>query len=113
MEDYLSSKRMEKGGIESNINLPKSNVIKYFFEDGTWIALRPSGTEPKVKFYFGVTGSSLQESKEKLTKVESQFMEIVNQKIADLSNNKVLQAKNTESEKFGFRVFLNIYFMVS
>ena len=76
---------MEKGGIESNINLPKSNVIKYFFEDGTWIALRPSGTEPKVKFYFGVTGSSLQESKEKLTKVESQFMEIVNKKIADLS----------------------------
>ena len=85
VEDYLSSKRMEKGGIESNINLPKSNVIKYFFEDGTWIALRPSGTEPKVKFYFGVTGSSLQESKEKLTKVESQFMEIVNKKIADLS----------------------------
>ena len=85
VEDYLSSKRMEKGGIESNINLPKSNVIKYFFEDGTWIALRPSGTEPKVKFYFGVTGSSLQESKEKLTKVESQFMAIVNKKIADLS----------------------------
>ena len=85
VEDYLSSKRVEKGGIESNINLPKSNVIKYFFEDGTWIALRPSGTEPKVKFYFGVTGSSLQESKEKLAKVESQFMEIVNKKIADLS----------------------------
>ena len=67
------------------MELPKSNVIKYYFEDGSWIALRPSGTEPKVKFYFGVIGSSLKESKENLNKIENQFMDIVHKKIADLS----------------------------
>ena len=45
--------------LKASINLPKSNVIKYYFEDGTWDCLRPSGTEPKVKFYFGVIGIKL------------------------------------------------------
>ena len=38
--------------------LPKSDVLKFFFEDGSWIAVRPSGTEPKVKAYYGIKGSS-------------------------------------------------------
>ncbi len=61
---------------ETPINLPKSNVIKLYFEDGTTIAVRPSGTEAKVKFYFGVVASSLKEAEampeilyEKLKKV--------------------------------------------
>ena len=37
---------------EYTINLPKSNVIKLYFEDGSWMAVRPSGTEPKIKFYY-------------------------------------------------------------
>ncbi|WP_338470546.1 phospho-sugar mutase [Niallia sp. XMNu-256] len=86
VEDYLSSVKTEMDGTEKPIELPKSNVIKYHFEDGTWVCLRPSGTEPKMKFYFSVTGSSLNESKEKLATVESQFMELVDQKIAELSN---------------------------
>lgn len=85
VEDYLSSTRIEADGTEKTISLPKSNVIKYYFEDGTWLCLRPSGTEPKVKFYFSVYGNSLIESKEKLTAVESEFMELINKKIAELS----------------------------
>ncbi|KAA9031615.1 phospho-sugar mutase [Niallia endozanthoxylica] len=85
VEDYLTSSRIEADGAEKAITLPKSNVLKYYFEDGTWICLRPSGTEPKVKFYFSVHGSSLQESKQKLENIEKKFMELVEQKIADLS----------------------------
>lgn len=85
VEDYLSSIRTEADGTEKVIDLPKSNVIKYYFEDSTWIALRPSGTEPKVKFYFSVCGSSLEEGKQKLTQIEQQFMDLVDQKIINLS----------------------------
>ena len=35
-------------------NLPKSDVLKFILEDGSWIAIRPSGTEPKIKFYYGI-----------------------------------------------------------
>jgi phosphoglucomutase len=85
VEDYLSSIRTDADGTEKVIDLPKSNVIKYHFEDSTWIALRPSGTEPKVKFYFSVCSSSLEESKQKLSQIEQQFMDLVDQKVTDLS----------------------------
>lgn len=49
-------------GIDS---LPKSDVLKYFLKDGSWFAVRPSGTEPKIKFYFGVCGKSQEEAQEK------------------------------------------------
>lgn len=84
-EDYLTSIRTNADGTSNSIQLPKSNVLKYYLEDGTWICLRPSGTEPKVKFYFSVNSGSLQESKEKLARVEQQFMDIVNEKISSLS----------------------------
>lgn len=54
-------------GIEG---LPKSNVLKFFLEDGSWFAARPSGTEPKIKFYFGVKGTSLRDSQTKLDKLK-------------------------------------------
>lgn len=43
-------------GTEGKIDLPKSNVLQFFLEDGSKISMRPSGTEPKIKFYFGVKG---------------------------------------------------------
>ena len=52
-EDYQASSRQDAEGNVTTINLPKSNVLKYCLEDGTWIAVRPSGTEPKIKFYIG------------------------------------------------------------
>jgi len=47
-------------------NLPKSNVLKYILEDGSWIAVRPSGTEPKIKFYYSIKGENQAVAKEKL-----------------------------------------------
>ncbi|WP_026583913.1 phospho-sugar mutase [Bacillus sp. J33] len=85
VEDYLTGIRSEAGGGERNIDLPKSNVIKYFFEDGTWICLRPSGTEPKIKFYFGISTTSLENSKKKLESVEKAFMEIVEERMSTSS----------------------------
>jgi len=79
-EDYLTRIRATKDGEES-IQLPKSNVLKYIFEDGSWVCLRPSGTEPKVKFYFGVNSASLAESKQKLQTIENDFMELVDKKV--------------------------------
>lgn len=77
-EDYQSSKRLVAGlNREEIIELPKSNVLKYFLDDGTWICLRPSGTEPKIKFYFGITGNSMEEAKVKLEQVQSTFMKTI------------------------------------
>ncbi|WP_342041529.1 phospho-sugar mutase [Bacillus sp. OTU2372] len=79
-EDYLTRTRATRDGEES-IELPKSNVLKYIFEDGSWVCLRPSGTEPKVKFYFGVNSASLAEGKQKLQTIENDFMELVDKKV--------------------------------
>ena len=84
VDDYLTSIRTHADGTSSTIQLPKSNVLKYYLEDGTWICLRPSGTEPKVKFYFSVNSNSLKESKEKLAYIEYHFMDLVEQKMSGL-----------------------------
>ncbi|KAB2337084.1 phospho-sugar mutase [Cytobacillus depressus] len=81
IEDYLTGIRTKSNGVKETINLPKSNVIKYFFEDESWICLRPSGTEPKIKFYFGINGLSETESKEKLQSIKQNFMAIVDEKL--------------------------------
>ena len=55
IKDYKSSvSKNVKSGVETTINLPKSDVLQFFTEDGTKISIRPSGTEPKIKFYFGI-----------------------------------------------------------
>ncbi|UXH43199.1 phospho-sugar mutase [Rossellomorea vietnamensis] len=78
IEDYKTSERVYlETGIKEAIDLPKSNVIKYFLEDGSWFCVRPSGTEPKAKFYFGVQGNSLAHSQEKLKKLEIGVMDRV------------------------------------
>jgi phosphoglucomutase len=63
IEDYLESKAVDvRTGEESKIELPVSNVLKYKLEDGSWFCVRPSGTEPKIKLYFSVIGSSLEDA---------------------------------------------------
>ncbi|MBM7694264.1 phosphoglucomutase [Peribacillus deserti] len=75
MEDYqTSTKHSLVEQTSEEINLPKSNVLKYFLEDGTWVCLRPSGTEPKIKFYFGVNDTSREKAVQKLQNVEQAFM---------------------------------------
>lgn len=78
-EDYQSGVKLNMGtNKEEVIDLPKSNVIKYFLEDGTWVCLRPSGTEPKIKFYFGVQGEKMESAELKLKQVMNAFMEKIN-----------------------------------
>lgn len=56
-EDYSTLKRFKGGVVEEIENLPTSDVLKYYLEDGSTIAIRPSGTEPKCKFYYGAVGN--------------------------------------------------------
>ena len=55
----------------TKIELPVSNVLYYELENDSWIAVRPSGTEPKIKYYIGVKGTSLEDSSEKLEQLEN------------------------------------------
>ncbi|WP_417900999.1 phospho-sugar mutase [Bacillus sp. CSS-39] len=72
LEDYATSEKTSlMAGEKTAIKLPKSNVLKFFLEDGSWFCLRPSGTEPKIKFYFGVKGNSLEESKKQLENLKT------------------------------------------
>ena len=48
---------MDKSGVKEPLDLPKANVLKYHLSNGATVAIRPSGTEPKVKFYFSVNDS--------------------------------------------------------
>ncbi|WP_334072182.1 MULTISPECIES: phospho-sugar mutase [Paenibacillus] len=64
VRDYLN-------GIEG---LPKENVLKFLLEDGSWFCLRPSGTEPKIKFYFAVRGTSNEDAKARLSQLEDEVL---------------------------------------
>ncbi|UYZ21788.1 phospho-sugar mutase [Mesobacillus jeotgali] len=75
IEDYLESTQFDlRGNKECAIALPKSNVLKYHLADGSWFCLRPSGTEPKAKFYFGVKAETLETSREKLLSIKEAVM---------------------------------------
>lgn len=69
-------KEIETGN-EEKIDLPKSNVIYFELEDNTWICVRPSGTEPKIKFYIGVVGKDKTDAENKVDKLNDSVMEIV------------------------------------
>lgn len=64
-------------GTAERINYPKSDVLKFSFEDGSWLVLRPSGTEPKLKVYFSINGHSRDESIESLEKIKSEILNII------------------------------------
>ncbi|MBC1372247.1 phospho-sugar mutase [Listeria booriae] len=78
VEDYqLSERRDITAGTTETIDMSKSNVIKCFLADGSWFALRPSGTEPKIKFYFSIKGQTENEATEKLERVRDGLMKTV------------------------------------
>ena len=64
-------------GEESKTGLPKSNVLYYQLENNSWCCVRPSGTEPKIKLYFGVKGSSAENAKEELEQLKEAMVKIV------------------------------------
>ena len=69
-QDFSVNQQVNAQGVTSEIGLPTSNVLKYILEDGSWIAVRPSGTEPKIKFYMGVKAATQEEAQEKLVKFQ-------------------------------------------
>ena len=69
-QDFSVNQQVNAEGVTSEIGLPTSNVLKYILEDGSWIAVRPSGTEPKIKFYMGVKAATQEEAQEKLVKFQ-------------------------------------------
>ena len=80
--DYRLSKEDDLvNNTEKVINLPKSNVLKFILENGSWFVVRPSGTEPKMKIYLAIKGNGLEDSAEKLTRFKESVMTIVNEKL--------------------------------
>ena len=76
IEDYQTSTRLADEQ-EIVIDLPKSNVLKYYLEDGSWIAARPSGTEPKCKFYFSIKGNDQKDAANKTNVFHKAMMEMI------------------------------------
>ena len=75
VRDYKEDTRKDLiTGEVTKTGLPNSNVLYYELEDNTWCCVRPSGTEPKIKFYFGVKGTSIKDSEEKLEAVKNDML---------------------------------------
>ncbi len=74
--DYLSSLRTDESGSEE-IKLPKSNVLRYELDNDAWLAVRPSGTEPKLKVYIGVKGTSAADSEAQTKALEDKVDKLV------------------------------------
>jgi phosphoglucomutase len=77
VRDYQTHKIVKRDGSESETDLPTSNVLYYDLSDNSWFAVRPSGTEPKIKLYIGVKGSSEQEANEQLAELSSEVEKLV------------------------------------
>jgi len=73
VEDYQTSERVTSGKI-SKIDLPSANVLKYILEDGSWFALRPSGTEPKAKIYISVITDDKVATSERLDMIKKDIL---------------------------------------
>jgi len=77
IEDYEESKRHVINGEAQDILLPKSNVVKLIFENDITVTVRPSGTEPKLKIYYSVKGSSFEDAKNMIEKLVNDFEKII------------------------------------
>ncbi|CAJ1229192.1 phosphoglucomutase [Levilactobacillus zymae] len=77
VEDFQTSVKTAADGTTTAIDLPQSNVLKYWLHDGTWICIRPSGTEPKVKFYIGTSDQTADAANQRLSKYEQALKDYV------------------------------------
>lgn len=75
-EDYNDAVIKENGETKPLEGFTKSDVLKYYLEDGSWIAVRPSGTEPKCKFYYCVKGTDHADAKAKTATFQKAMAEI-------------------------------------
>ncbi|ORO75555.1 phospho-sugar mutase [Streptococcus oralis] len=72
-EDFKAQTSTTADGIVTALTTPPSDVLKYTLADGSWIAVRPSGTEPKIKFYIAVVGQSNEDSQAKIANIEAEI----------------------------------------
>lgn len=78
VEDYLVGKKFDyETGQESELDLPKSNVLKFKFEDKSGFTVRPSGTEPKIKFYLSVVGKDIADATDLLESLKNEVLEYI------------------------------------
>ncbi|WP_444817164.1 phospho-sugar mutase [Streptococcus sp. HJ1] len=73
VEDFKAQTATAADGTVTNLTTPPSDVLKYTLADGSWIAVRPSGTEPKIKFYIAVVGESNEDSQAKIVNIEAEI----------------------------------------
>ncbi|HEU4110619.1 TPA: phospho-sugar mutase [Streptococcus pneumoniae] len=73
VEDFKAQTATVADGTVTNLTTPPSDVLKYTLADGSWITVRPSGTEPKIKFYIAVVGETNEESQAKITNIEAEI----------------------------------------
>ncbi|HER7286712.1 TPA: phospho-sugar mutase [Streptococcus pyogenes] len=73
LEDFQKQIATKNDGTISNLTTPPSNVLKYTLADDSWIAVRPSGTEPKIKFYIATIGDTLDIAQEKIANIETEI----------------------------------------
>ncbi|BBD42534.1 phospho-sugar mutase [Streptococcus anginosus] len=76
-EDFKVQTATDSDGNVRKLTTPPSDVLKYTLTDGSWIAVRPSGTEPKIKFYIAVVGNSSQDAQAKIAKIEAEINDFV------------------------------------
>ncbi|KOY72459.1 Phosphoglucomutase [Apilactobacillus kunkeei] len=79
LEDFQTSTKTNADGSTETIELPEANVLKYWLDDGTWFAIRPSGTEPKIKFYLGTVDDSADAVNNKLKTYENAVDQLIEQ----------------------------------
>ena len=75
-EDYKECTIKEGDTVTELTGFTKSDVLKYYLEDGSWIAVRPSGTEPKIKIYYCIKGESSEDALDKAKKYEAQMKKL-------------------------------------
>ena len=73
VEDFKAQTSTAADGTVTSLTTPPSDVLKYTLADGSWIAVRPSGTEPKIKFYIAVVGESNEDSQAKIANIEAEI----------------------------------------
>ena len=73
VEDFKAQTSTATDGTVTALTTPPSDVLKYTLADGSWIAVRPSGTEPKIKFYIAVVGESNEDSQTKIANIEAEI----------------------------------------
>ena len=77
VEDYLKQEKTEQG-VKTKLTLPSSDVVKFNLSDGSYIAIRPSGTEPKCKFYYNFVGDSYEDANSKIKECIKEIDKIIN-----------------------------------